>query len=380
MPTTTCPDPGALRALLDGERPDLRAHVDGCESCTAQSAALSTDGGWAASVLAGGPGPVDAERALRHRVREAPSGPVAAPMPARRRRPDLTRFAAALIAVVVIAGIVTPAGRAAADALLATFRAESIQVVPVDVATLDPRALEGLLEVAQVDGPEDIVQPNRVGSLTEAAQVAGFMPEALDAAALPANLGGSSFIPGLDPPDEGEVVDSIEVTRPASTGAVEIIVSAPQQVRISFPDEAGIPAELVGTTLVLDLPGVVLQAVGGEEGIPAFVRGEAGLLGVAVEGGRTLAEVRDALLALPGLPPETVAALRGIEDWETTLPLPVPLGSVAFENTTVDGHPGVAFGDDTGLGAALLWRSDGRFVGVGGLLPLSDVRRIAEGQ
>lgn len=354
--TTTCPDLGALRAALDGERPDLHAHVDGCELCTARSAELSRDAGWIAALLAGGPGPVDVERALgRHCAREAvsSSGPVAAPAPARRRLPHLTRIAAALTALVAIGGFVTPTGRAAADALLSTFRAESLQVVPVDVSTLDPRALEGLIELAEVEGLEDLVEPRVVADLGEASEVAGLLPEALDVDALPAS--------SLEP------------------GEVEIVASAPQQVRISFSDQPGIPAELVGTTLVLDLPGVVLQTVGGDTDIPAFVRGEAGLLGVSVEGGSSLAEVRDALLDVPGLPPETVAALRGIEDWETTLPLPVPVGSVAFENTTVDGRPGVAFGDDTGLGAALLWRTDDRFVGVGGFLPLSDVRRIAEG-
>lgn len=370
--TTTCPDLGALRAALDGERPDLHAHVDGCELCTARSAELSRDAGWIAALLAGGPGPVDVERALgRHSAREAvsSSGPVAAPAPARRRLPHLTRIAAALTALVAIGGFVTPTGRAAADALLSTFRAESLQVVPVDVSTLDPRALEGLIELAEVEGLEDLVEPRVVADLGEASEVAGLLPEALDVDALPASL----RTPAGDHPVDPVMEPSLE------PGEVEIVASAPQQVRISFSDQPGIPAELVGTTLVLDLPGVVLQTVGGDTDIPAFVRGEAGLLGVSVEGGSSLAEVRDALLDVPGLPPETVAALRGIEDWETTLPLPVPVGSVAFESTTVDGRPGVSFGDDTGLGAALLWRTDDRFVGVGGFLPLSDVRRIAEG-
>ena len=82
--------------------------------------------------------------------------------------------------------------------------------------------------------------------------------------------------------------------------------------------------------------------------------------------------------AWSGLPAETVAALREIEDWETTLPLPVPVGDIAWEETTVAGHPAVAFGDESGLGSALLWHDGDHFVGVGGRLPLSQVRRLAE--
>jgi len=367
LPKTTCPDSGALRAALDGERPDVRAHADGCESCTARSAELSRDADSTAAVLAGGAGPVDVERALaRHRARTATASPAVAPLRPRRRVPDATRVAAAVVALAVVTGLVTPAGRAAADALLANFRAESIQVVPVDVASVDLRALEGLLDYAEVEG--ELEEPRDVADLAEAAQVAGFLPEALDVNALPADLRANAGV-GLDGPADAA---------PFSEAEVGFVASAPQRVRIAFDEGPGVPEELVGTTLVLDLPGVVLQKVGGGEGVPAFVRGEAGRLQVAVEGGRSLAEVRDALLDLPGLPPETVASLRAIEEWETTLPLPVPMGSLAFDQTTVDGNPGVAFGDDTGSGAALLWSTDERFVGVGGFLPLAEVRRIAE--
>lgn len=98
-----------------------------------------------------------------------------------------------------------------------------------------------------------------------------------------------------------------------------------------------------------------------------------------MEGDPSLAQVRDGLLSLPGLPQDTIAALRAIEDWETTLPLPVPVGGISWAETTVAGRPALAFGDESGLGSVLLWHDGERFVGVGGPLPLSHVRAMAEG-
>ncbi len=344
------PEPGALRAWLDGERPDLAPHLAGCTACRERSAGQASAARLAAAAPADPPGlDLDVEAA----VAAARAAPAPAPVIPLRRpaRPSawLGRAAAVVLLTAVGAVVATPGGRASAGALLERFRAEQVAVVPVDIATVDPTALEVLADVAGIEGPEDVVDPQEVADLAEAEEVSGIAAAPLDPAALPEGV----------------------------AGPVRIAASAPRTVRLEIADDADLPADVRDATLVLQVPGAVVQAVRGEDG-PVALRGEAGTLEVGVEGGPTLAEVRDALLALPGLPPETVAALRGIEDWETTLPLPVPAGRIPWQETTVDGRPALAFGDESGLGSAVLWREGDRFVGVGGRLPLSASQRLAE--
>ncbi|MBA2729808.1 MAG: hypothetical protein H0U48_03540 [Euzebyaceae bacterium] len=54
------------------------------------------------------------------------------------------------------------------------------------------------------------------------------------------------------------------------------------------------------------------------------------------------------------------------------------MGDVRWQDTTVAGSPAVAFGDESGLVAAVLWQRDGRIHGVGGALPASQARVLAE--
>lgn len=350
----TCPDTGALRAALDGERPDLTAHVGACAGCADRTRTLADGARLATAVLVAPPVDVDVDAALAKVRPPAPAAVV--PLTARRaRRPRraLQRVAAALVLVVTVGGVLaTPGGRATAASLLERFRAEQLAVVPVSLAALDYEVLAPLVEMADIEGLDDgrPQEPREVAGLDEAAAVAGFAAAPLDVAALPADL----------------------------AGPVTVLAQPPQTVRIDFSDGPDVPAALSRAVLVLEVPGAVVQVIEGRDDMPRVVRGEAGQLGVTVEGGPTLAEVREALLSLPGLPEETVAALRGIEEWETTLPVPVPLEGMSWQDTTVAGLPALAFGDESGTGSALVWRDGGRFVGVGGLLPLSDARRLAE--
>ena len=352
--TITCPEPGALRAALDGERPDVAAHVSACRSCQERSAAQADDAAFAATRFAATPPIGEAEAGAALERLRAQTAPPPVVLPRRRRSSDgLLRAAASLLAVVVVGGMLaTSGGRAAAASFLERFRAERVTAVPVDFAAVDPAALEALVDLADIEGLDDIVDPQRVEDLDAAAAVAGFTATPLDRDALPATV----------------------------EGPVEVLAQAPRTVRITFSEQPDVPADIRGATLVLRIPGAVVQTVGTDGDGPVAARGEAGSLEVVVEGGPSLAEVRDALLSLPGLPEETVAALRAIEDWETSLPLPVPTGRIAWSETTVAGRPALAFGDESGLGSVLLWHDGEHFVAAGGSLPLSQVRELAEGR
>ena len=51
---------------------------------------------------------------------------------------------------------------------------------------------------------------------------------------------------------------------------------------------------------------------------------------------------------------------------------------MGWEEVTVDGNAGLAFGDDSGLGAAIVWQADGLIHGIAGTRPLDELQALAE--
>ena len=401
-----CPDLGALRASID-DAPDgatataLHDHVHACASCSDTVAELQRNAELAAPAIAltapeAPPGAAAVEAALarfeRRRARlataraatataaaPASAGPDPAPAPvplARRGRPAWlgTRgraVAAALVATLVLTGLVaTPDGRAAAASFLGQFRSQRLQAVPLDAGQANQvgDVLTGLVDSGvftgdphQVTGLDD---PEVAADLAEAGRLAGFAVPAVDPSALPRG-----------------------VERTPS----RILVSRALEARITFdrdralaylrghgrPD-AQLPERFDGTQLVVRVPTVVVQQFAGRDGGPAVLVGKAGMLGVDTEGGATLEELREVVLGLPGLPAETVAQLRSIGDWRTTLPIPVPTDQVRSRPATVNGAEGLSFADQTGRLHALLWQRDGHIWGVAGVLGADEARDVAQ--
>jgi len=401
-----CPDLGALRASID-DAPDgatataLHDHVHACASCSDTVAELQRNAELAAPAIAltapeAPPGAAAVEAALarfeRRRARlataraatataaaPASAGPDPAPAPiplARRGRPAWlgTRgraVAAALVATLVLTGLVaTPDGRAAAASFLGQFRSQRLQAVPLDAGQANQvgDVLTGLVDSGvftgdphQVTGLDD---PEIAADLAEAGRLAGFAVPAVDPSALPRG-----------------------VERTPS----RILVSRALEARITFdrdralaylrghgrPD-AQLPERFDGTQLVVRVPTVVVQQFAGRDGGPAVLVGKAGMLGVDTEGGATLEELREVVLGLPGLPAETVAQLRSIGDWRTTLPIPVPTDQVRSRPATVNGAEGLSFADQTGRLHALLWQRDGHIWGVAGVLGADEARDVAD--
>jgi len=363
---TACLDTATLRTGLDVPDAAIDEHLAHCDDCRAVARNLRDDAVSTGALLRplapeALPDAAATEAAL-HKVRStAPAVAdldAVAPLPQRRaqrpaRRWDAgLRVAAAVALVVVMAGAVvaTPGGRTAAAAFLAAFRSERFAVVTVDPDELTDglAALEQFGPVRGIRGAE----PERVHDLDAAAEVAGFRPATVNAESLP---DGVATAPTLLASPAHEVSLTLRRRR--------------------APD---MPADLDGTRLILGVPAAVVQAYEGQGDVPGLVVAEANQITAHTEGGASLDAVRDYLLNAPGLPPSTVAQLRAIDDWRTTLPIPVPLGDVSWEDTTVGSSPAVAFGDESGLVAAVLWQRDGRIHGVGGALPASQVRILAE--
>jgi hypothetical protein len=402
-----CPDLGALRASIDdapGAATATRDHAHACPSCAAALAELQRNAELAAPAIAltapADPPPAAAEAALarfeQRRARlanartategatatltatpaPAPAAPAPDPLPLRRRgrRPRLgTRArgaAAALIAAVVLTGLVaTPGGRAAAASFLAQFRSQRFEVLSLDPtqATKFEEVIGELTHTGVFTG--DAFQGNVYGEpraaadLEQASRLAGFAVPLVDPSVLPQGV--------------GRTPERIMVIGARETAITFDRDRALDYLRDNGRPDARLPERYDGTRLVVQLPAVVVQQFAGGDGGPALLVGKAGMLGLDAEGGATLEELREVVLGLPGLPEETVAQLRAIGDWRNTLPLPVPTDEVRWEPATVAGAEALSFADPSGRLHALLWQRYGYIWGVAGVVGADEARDVA---
>jgi hypothetical protein len=95
----------------------------------------------------------------------------------------------------------------------------------------------------------------------------------------------------------------------------------------------------------------------------------------------TVKQLEDYILAQPGLSPELTAAIKAIGDPSTTLPIPVPVQFATSSSVTIQGRQGgqgVALGDNTGVGAGVIWVKNGVVYGVVGTVKRSDAIDVAD--
>jgi hypothetical protein len=142
--------------------------------------------------------------------------------------------------------------------------------------------------------------------------------------------------------------------------------------------DVALPDNLDGATLAVSLPPIVILEYGGTNGKPAVMVGEARAVEMGVEGKASLDDVRSFLLTMPGLPDDLARQLRSIQDWRSTLPIPVPVDKISWQDTTVSGAPGYLLNDNTGLGSAVIWQANGQIYGVAGPMKATDLRKLAE--
>jgi hypothetical protein len=91
----------------------------------------------------------------------------------------------------------------------------------------------------------------------------------------------------------------------------------------------------------------------------------------------TVKQLTDYIVTMPGISPELVAAIKAIGDSGTTLPVPVPIEFGTATRVQVQGVDGIALGDNTGVGAGVIWIKNGVVYGVVGTIKQSDAILVA---
>jgi hypothetical protein len=230
------------------------------------------------------------------------------------------------------------------------------------------------LTVGDLNGLPDLTSYGRMQfSNTEPRPVAG-------AAQAAAATGLRVLQPSSLPANVPAQVRYEVVGRGSATFTLDAVTAAAAAARAGRPSP-NIPSSLDGTSVTVTAGPAVFAVYGAgsarsESTPPSLVIAE-GVRPTASTNGATLQQLEDFLLAQPGISPQLAAEIRAIGQPASTLPIPIISGLMNSQTVSIDGVQGVAAGDSTGLGAAVIWEKDGVVYAVGGLLPQSEVLDIA---
>jgi hypothetical protein len=354
---------GALRRMFDDPNAVTgteREHFASCKECQDQYAKTSADANNAARLLAVPAATFDADAAYK-RLTAAP----ATQSPRFGfRLPVLRQSARRPIAVLAFAVVLAVIATASAN-VAQIFAPTQVKPVPVTVADL--QSLPDLGTYGTFAWSKE-PQPQIGVTALDAEKVAGFpAPRAVN---LPAGVSSNVTY---------AVVSQGVATFTFSAAKAEAAAAAQGK---TLPP---MPAGMDGSTLTLTVGPALVEIFGdlkqgsttdiSQLALPQLIVAESNAPFVTSTG-VSATQLEDYLLKQPGITPGLAADIKAIGDPTHTLPIPVPVGYATSADVTVQGVQGVALGDNTGAGAAIVWIK-GNVYFVGGSLKQSEVLSIA---
>jgi hypothetical protein len=341
-------------------------HFSACADCQSRYATLADDARVVAGALAVPDIKVDVASAFS-RVRSAPAQPrfgIRLPIVRPSSRPVIGMLAAATI---IFALVIT----AVAQGVF--FQPQTIQAVPVSVADL--QSLDGLGDFGTLAWTTKPA-PQLVTSAAEAATVSGLhvpvvgtLPSGVSSnvtyAAMPAAVGVFTFDAAKAAAAAAKAGKTLPAMPAGMDGSKLTVTVGPAVVEVfgnlNLPTGSGSTAP---DTSQLTLP----QLVVGASSAP-----------VVTSTGVSTQQLEEYLLSLPGVSPKLAAAIRAVKDPSTTLPIPIPIEYATSKTVTVQDVDGLAVGDNTGLGAGVIWIKNGTVYGVAGSLKQDAILNLANG-
>lgn len=253
---------------------------------------------------------------------------------------------------------------------LSIFQPKQIRAITVTPA--DASALRGLPPLEAFG----TLQGTRSPGLEEYASASAAAAQTGYALRLPASL------PAAIPHDAHYEVTQRAHTTFTFSGAKAAAWAKQQKVALR-----PLPGGLDGATYTVTLDPVAIVSYGTP---PKHHRGERGVrrgnfltivqapLPSIGTSGPSLRTLEDWFTHQPGVPQHLAAQIRAIGDPTQTLPIPVQFNKQTATPIRVDGVQGLAIGDETGIGSAIVWTKNGKLYAVGGSLPQSTVLAVAD--
>ncbi len=357
---------GTLRRMVDepdGHNGAEARHFETCAECQARYKTVAADARAITTLLAGPELKVDVASAFS-RVRSAPTAqprfgfrlPVLRPG---TRRPMVLAFAAAVAALALLATVIAENGT--------IFSPSTVTPVPVTVA--DIQALSQLSAYGTVTWTKQ-PQPQIVTSAAEAKNISGM------------------DVPVVSNLPVGVSTTVTYAAMPQATGVFTFskdkAAAAATQAGKTLP---ALPAGMDGAQITVSVGPAVVAIYGNlkpsssadltQANLPQLVVGKSSSPVVTTSSQITVRQIEDYILTVPGISAELKAAITAIGDPSTTMPIPVPVEFATSSKVTVKDVTGVGLGDNTGVGAGVIWVKSGLVYVVAGTIKLSDAVDIA---
>ena len=396
-------DEGLLKALTDGQlsaswRDQLREHAAQCRACSDRLSQLRMDGALVMGrlqLLGGTPAvarPPVAHILKKAREREAPS--LGAPGSPRwweravvfgRALPSLgpirpLPFAGATLAAGVLLAVSfsQPAVQSFAQGIVQSLRVQRVEPIKIDPAVMKALPFGDPSDVAKVGTYRGPSEPRvRAASVAEASRSTGLTLRA--PASLPAALRTNQMTYVSEAETMSVTYDGQKLVQAAQDVGIrdaallnDLRALNGVTVRGSVPSAAvtfwGTPP--IGDATVRDAKAAATKAPAGP--FLAFLQMKSPTVDVPPTVNAD--QLRDRLLRSGALPPQLANQLLAIQDWKTTLPVPVTRGTAT--QVPVDGVTGTLVVGEMPV-PLLVWQKDGALYVLAGTLSEADLLTAA---
>ena len=356
---------GTLRRMVDEPAAhggaDAR-HLETCADCQARYSTVSQDARVITSLLTAPELKVDVASAF-NRVRTAPAARprfgLRLPMMRPGSRPVVLAFATAVAAIALLVTAIAQDSN--------TFTPQTLTPVPVTMA--DMQALSQLSAYGTISWTK---QPApQIATSADNATAASGLPVP-KVAALPTGVSSTVTYAAMG---KATAVFTFSAAKAAAAAA---------QAGQTLP---ALPVGMDGAQLTVTVGPAVAEIYGNmskpaagsditQANLPQLIVGET-TAPVATSSQVTVVQLENYLLSQPGISAELKAAIKAIGDPSTTLPIPIPVQFATSSSVTVQGVQGLALGDNTGVGAGVIWIKHGVVYGVVGTIKRDDAVNIA---
>jgi len=344
--------------------PDARvgvdaAHLDGCAQCKSQFDAIADDARSIANLFAVPEPRVDVARAY---ARVTEGGAKARPA-VRLQLPFGRPLQLAFVAAVAVVSLVVVAF--AASGLL--FQPTKVKPVPITLS--DIQALSQLSDYGTFAWTKEPSFQVTANAADASAVAGGLTPPVVSK--LPAGVSTTVTYGGMS---------QAEATFTFSQAKAE--ASAKAQGKTA----PKLPANVDGATLTVKVGPAVGEVYGNmnqpangtteQVNLPQLIVAKS--VAPSVSSTQvTVTDLKNVILQQPGVSDELKKTISAISDPNDVLFIPVPVEYANSSTVHVQGVDGVALGDNTGVGAAVVWVKDGHVYAVAGTIKQSDAIDIA---
>lgn len=351
----THPGSGDLRRAIDEPEhaPEVLAHARECAQCSSELEQLRAGALSCADAFGGSIAP-DADTAYeRVRSRALRPAPFA----------NFARPAAALAAAaaIILALVLTPLG-GYARSFLTVF--EPKQFEPVEISRADLRHLHVLPQAGDVGTQRVVMKMTRThyDSFDSAQKHAGFAVRK----------------PSVLPAGYGTVHNYFTMTPSEMTFTFDAAKARAFEKR-SHKALPAMPAGLDGTTVRVRTGYALESSFASRASKEQSLEIVQAQVPRVTSSGASLDTLERYLLSMPNVSPELAQRIRALGDIQNTVPVPVIINKQTARQVQVDGAQGLAIGDNTGLGAGVMWQKNGIVYVVAGPLKMDQVLEVANG-